>query len=50
MSRKLMVPHYVRPDPKYSNRVWQRVYFNSDKSLSDAERTRLADEAYEASK
>jgi hypothetical protein len=50
MSRKLMVPHHVSQSPKYTNRVYQKAYFNSDKSLSHEERDALATAAYEASK
>lgn len=50
MSRKLMVPHYNPSHPKYSSRVYQNAYFNSPKTLSDAQRDALATAAYEASK
>jgi hypothetical protein len=49
MSNKLMVHHYVKQHPKHSSRDYQRAYFNSAKTLTDAQRDALATAAYEAS-
>jgi hypothetical protein len=39
---------YAKQDPKYASKVWQKAYFNSDRSMSDAQRMAVADKAYQA--
>lgn len=49
MSRKLATHTWVSPkglDLRFTSKVWQSVYFNSDKSLSNEQRDQLATNAY----
>lgn len=39
--------HFTKADPKYSSKVWQKAYFNSDRAMPDAQRMQMADKAYQ---